>query len=61
MKKETPKYSDAGKGDKSRQSISPIEWAKRWEKIFKPQVSGSKTKNNTRKGKGVPTRKQSRP
>tara|TARA_R100000963_G_scaffold5389_1_gene3859 strand:- start:281 stop:445 length:165 start_codon:yes stop_codon:yes gene_type:complete len=51
MKKETPKYSDAGKGDKSRQSISPIEWEKRWEKIFKPQVSGSKTKNNTRKVK----------
>ncbi len=35
MSKETqPKYSDAGKGDKPRQSISPIEWAKRWEKIF---------------------------
>ena len=35
MSKETqPKYSDAGKGDKPRQAISPIEWAKRWEKIF---------------------------
>ncbi len=29
------KYSDAGKGDKSRVKISPKEWAKRWEKIFK--------------------------
>ena len=51
MKKETPKYSDAGKGDKSRQSISPIEWEKRWEKIFKPQVSGSKKQNNVEKSK----------
>ena len=51
MKKEKPKHSDAGKGDKSRQAISPIEWAKRWEKIFKPQVSGSKTSNNMRKVK----------
>ena len=51
MTKEIPKYSDAGKGDKSRQTISPTEWAKRWEKIFKPQVSGSKTNNNTRKVK----------
>ena len=51
MKKETPKYSDAGKGDKSRQTISPKEWAKRWEKIFKPQVSGSKMQNNMRKVK----------
>ena len=35
MSKETqPKYSDVGKGDKPIQSISPIEWAKRWEKIF---------------------------
>ena len=51
MKKETPKYSNAGKGDKPRQSISSAEWARRWERIFKPQVSGSKTKNNTRKVK----------
>ena len=51
MTKETPKYSDAGKGDKSRQTISPIEWSKRWEKIFKPQVSGSKTQNSKRKVK----------
>ena len=45
MKKETPKYSNAGKGDKPRQSISSAEWARRWEQIFKPQVSGSKTQN----------------
>ena len=51
MKKETPKYSEAGKGDKPRQSISPTEWTKRWEQIFKPHISGSKTKNNTRKVK----------
>jgi hypothetical protein len=51
MKKETPKYSDAGKGDKPRQSISPIEWSKRWDQIFKPQISGSKPKNNMRKVK----------
>ena len=51
MTKEIPKYSDAGKGDKSRQTISPIEWAKRWEKIFKPHISGSKTQNNKRKVK----------
>ena len=51
MTKETPKYSEAGKGDKPRPSISPIEWAKRWEKIFKPQVSGSKTQNSKRKVK----------
>ena len=28
------KYSNAGKGDKFRRGISPIEWAKRWDKIF---------------------------
>ena len=45
MKKETPKYSNAGKGDVPRQGISQEEWTRRWEQIFKPQVSGSKTQN----------------
>ena len=51
MKKDKPKHSDAGKGDKPRQSISSAEWTRRWEQIFKPQVSGSKTQNikNTEK------------
>ena len=48
-KKDKTKHSDAGKGDKPRQSISPAEWAKRWEKIFKPQVSGSKIQNIKKK------------
>ena len=30
----TPKYSNAGKGDKPRQEISPTEWADRWDKIY---------------------------
>ncbi len=30
----TPKYSNAGKGDKPRQSISPTEWSNRWDKIY---------------------------
>ena len=51
MKKETPKYSDAGTGDVPRQGISQEEWGKKWKQIFKPQVSGSKTQNNTRKVK----------
>ena len=75
MKKETPKYSDAGKGDVPRVGISQDEWERRWETIFKPkvflnkgmkklinkikeqgkifktQVSGSKTQNNKRKVK----------
>ena len=46
MSKETqPKYSDAGKGDKPRQSISPIEWAKRWEKIFGKKQTTKEKKN----------------
>jgi len=45
------KKSDAGKGDVPRVGITLDEWGERWEKIFKPQVSGSKTKNNTRKVK----------
>ena len=45
------RFSEAGKGDKSRVGISLDEWGDKWEKIFKPQVSGSKTKNNTRKVK----------
>lgn len=51
MKKETSKYSNAGKGDVPRQGISQEEWTRRWEQIFKPQVSGSKTQNikNTEK------------
>ena len=37
-KKDKPKkYSDAGKGDKSRVDITPNEWAKKWEKIFRPK------------------------
>jgi|TARA_Y100000296_G_scaffold77957_1_gene100078 hypothetical protein len=43
--------SEAGKGDKLRRGITQDEWGDKWEKIFKPQVSGSKTKNNTRKVK----------
>ena len=39
------KYSDAGKGDKPRQSISPIEWAKRWEKIFGKKQTTKEKKN----------------
>ena len=39
-----------GKGDKSRITDKKI-FDMNWEKIFKPQVSGSKTKNNTRKVK----------
>ena len=31
----TPKYSNAGKGDKPRQEISPTEWADRWVKKLK--------------------------
>ena len=36
------KYSDAGKGDKSRVGISPKEWDERYEKIFgkKPDKDG---------------------
>ena len=30
----TSKYSNAGKGDKPRQEISPTEWADRWDKIY---------------------------
>ena len=45
------RFSEAGKGDKPRVGISLDEWGDKWEKIFKPQVSGSKTKNNTRKVK----------
>ena len=45
------RFSEAGKGDKPRIGISLDEWEDKWEKIFKPQVSGSKTKNNTRKVK----------
>ena len=30
----TEKFSDAGKGDKSRVGISQKEWGERWEKIF---------------------------
>jgi hypothetical protein len=48
-KKDTPKSksvfnkkSEAGKGDKPRIGISPQEWGEKWEKIFKPKVSGSK-------------------
>ena len=33
-KKSPPKYSDAGKGSKSRVGISPKEWGERYEKIF---------------------------
>ena len=33
-KKPPPKYSDAGKGSKSRVGISPKEWGERYEKIF---------------------------
>ena len=29
------KYSDAGKGDKRRDSISPTDWGRRWDAIFK--------------------------
>ena len=29
------KKSDAGKGDKIRQSITQDEWGKKWEKIFR--------------------------
>ena len=36
------KKSEAGKGDKPRIGISPQEWGEKWEKIFKPKVSGSK-------------------
>ena len=43
--------SEAGKGDKLRRGITQDEWGDKWEKIFKPQVSGNKTKNNTRKVK----------
>jgi len=32
--KPTAKYSEAGKGSKSRVRISPKEWDKRYEKIF---------------------------
>ena len=38
----TPKYSNAGKGDKPRQEISPTEWADRWDKIY-----GKKLEYNT--------------
>ncbi len=30
----TSKYSNAGKGDKPRQNISPTEWSDRWDKIY---------------------------
>tara|TARA_Y100000310_G_C19998220_1_gene497234 strand:- start:115 stop:327 length:213 start_codon:yes stop_codon:yes gene_type:complete len=33
-KKSPTKYSDAGKGSKSRVGISPKEWGERYEKIF---------------------------
>ena len=33
-KKSKSKYSNAGKGDKSRVDITPKEWGERWEKIF---------------------------
>ncbi|SVD50609.1 uncharacterized protein METZ01_LOCUS403463 [marine metagenome] len=36
-KKSESKYSNAGKGDKSRVDISPKDWAKKWEKIFRPK------------------------
>ena len=50
VEKSKPK-SEAGKGDKLRRGITQDEWGDKWEKIFKPQVSGNKTKNNTRKVK----------
>lgn len=37
-KKETTKYSNAGKGDKPRTGISQDEWEERWENIFEPKV-----------------------
>jgi hypothetical protein len=44
-KKDKPKkYSDAGKGDKSRVDITPNEWAKKWEKIFRPKDKEDKLK-----------------
>lgn len=33
-KKPSTKYSEAGKGSKSRVGISPKEWDERYEKIF---------------------------
>ena len=36
-KKSESKYSNAGKGDKSRVDISPREWGTKWEKIFRPK------------------------
>ena len=36
----TPKYSNAGKGDKPRQEISPTEWADRWDKIYGKKEDG---------------------
>jgi len=36
----TPKYSNAGKGDKPRQEISPTKWADRWDKIYGKKEDG---------------------
>lgn len=36
-KDKPPKYSDAGKGDKSRVNITQDEWGEKYEKIFRPK------------------------
>ena len=49
-KKTQPKHSNAGKGDKNR-TLDKKRFDINWEKIFKPQVSGSKKQNNVEKSK----------
>ena len=38
----------AGKGDKPRMGISPREWAKRWEKIFRKDKKVKGKRSGTR-------------
>tara|TARA_B100000315_G_C14036627_1_gene345625 strand:+ start:253 stop:426 length:174 start_codon:yes stop_codon:yes gene_type:complete len=45
-KKSESKYSNAGKGDKSRVDISPREWGIKWEKYL-----DQKTIEISRKGR----------
>ena len=40
--------NEAGKGDKPRMGISPREWAKRWEKIFRKDKNVKGKKSGTR-------------
>jgi len=43
----TSKYSNAGKGDKSRQNISPTEWSDRWDKIYGKKESNEESTMKT--------------